>query len=176
MSRMTPVPPVDELALPPEPPKWPKVIGIISIVWGSLSALGGLCGLGSPLLLRVMGSVTEKEMGPMPPAMTPSSLQMVFIGLGMIMAVVLLSAGISTVSRKASGRKLHLIYGVVALVLCGPSVVLGIMRQRELADWMATHPDSKWAQRGAGGAGSTIGLGVGVVLGLGYPLFCLAWF
>src|SRR3954469_1748826 len=164
MSRMTPVPPVDELALPPEPPKWPKVIGIISIVWGSLSALGGLCGLASRLLGRMMGSLTEKELGPMPPAMTISPLQMGFAGLGLVIAVVVLSAAISTVSRRPTGRTLHLAYGVAALVCAVLSLSLEVMRQRQLADWMATHPDSKWAQRGAagGGAGAMVGLGCGV--------------
>ncbi len=59
-----------------------------------------------------------------------------------------------------------------------PSLSLEVMRQRELADWMAAHPESKWAQQNRGGssAGAMVGLGCAVVFGLGYPIFCLAWF
>lgn len=40
-------PPVNpgQIDFDPEPPSWPKVIGIISIVWGSLGVICNACGL-----------------------------------------------------------------------------------------------------------------------------------
>jgi hypothetical protein len=174
---MSQVPPIDssyEMTMPEEPPAWPKVVGIISIVWASLGLTCGLCGIGWILYLPTFGKQMEAQMGPMPPTMTPAPAQMALMAVGMLWAILLLVSGIMTVSRKANGRTLHLVYAVGAILLTLPSLGLQVKQQMDMADWAAKNPDSKWAQQSK--AGPAIGLSVGAVMGFAYPIFCLAWF
>ena len=43
-----------------------------------------------------------------------------------------------------------------------------------MEDWRAANPTSEWSKQSP--AGAVVGMGCGMVLGLGYPIFCLAWF
>src|SRR4051812_22540881 len=122
MSQLPPTQSDFEIPLPDEAPAWPKVVGIISIVWASAWMLCGVCGLASPLFLGMMSNMVEKDMGPMPPAMRPSLPQMALMAVGLAWAVLLLCAGIATVTRKPSGRVLHLAYAVGALIMVIPSI------------------------------------------------------
>jgi hypothetical protein len=177
MSQMPPPPvdPVLEMPMPEDPPAWPKVVGIISIVWGSLGLACGTCFFGWILYLPTFSKQMEAQMGgPMPPAMTPSPAQMGLMVVGLLWALVLLSAGIATVGRKASGRTLHLVYAIGAILLTLPSLGLSVKQQMEMADWASKNPTSKWAQQSK--AGPIVGLSFGAVMGLGWPVFCLVWF
>src|SRR6185295_15653642 len=128
----------------------------------------------SPLVLKAMLSSVEKSMGPMPPPMIPSLPQVALAGVGLVWACVLMAAGIACVGRRRVGRTLHLVYAVsIATTIVGLSLV--VMQQRELADWYAKNPSSEWTKKQSS-VGSSIGLGCGVVLGMGWPLFCLVWF
>src|SRR3954471_18440045 len=100
MSQMPPTSSAYEMPMPGEPPAWPKVIGIISIVWASLGLACGMCGFGWILYLPTFSKQMEAQMGPMPPAMTPSAAQMALMVVGILWAFVLLSAGIATIGRK----------------------------------------------------------------------------
>jgi len=174
MSQMPPVNPVLDMPMPEEPPAWPKVIGIISIVWAGLGLACGMCGFGWILYLPTFSKQMEAQMGPMPPTMTPSVAQMGLMVVGILWAFMLLSAGIATVRRKASGRTLHLAYAIGAILLTLPSLGLQVKQQMDTADWASKNPDSKWAQQSK--AGPIAGLAVGSVMGFAWPVFCLIWF
>jgi hypothetical protein len=174
MSQLPPTESAFEMPMPNEPPAWPKVVGIISIVWASLGLTCGLCFAGWLLYLPMFAKKMEAQMGPMPPTMTPSPAQMALMVVGVLWAIFLLTAGIATVSRKASGRTLHLAYAIGAILLTLPSLGLQVKQQMDTADWASKNPDSKWAQQSK--AGPMIGLSVGAVMGFAWPIFCLAWF
>lgn len=173
------VPPIEsewDDSLPSTRPGWPKVVGIISIVWGSLWILCGGCGTA----FQIWGA---SLMPPDPAASTPppsvGPLQVVSALIGIAIDVFLIVAGVMTVSRKPLGRQLHLIYAAIAL----PVFVLGMYAQMQqqalMQQWVQQNPDTqaaKWMSSGQGTAGTMIGWGCAAIAGLVYPLFLLVWF
>jgi hypothetical protein len=162
-----------------ELPGWPKVIGTISIVWASLGLLCGGCGMIFLVAMPTFMKGAVEKLGPMPPPMLPSPEQMVLGGIGFLWAIVLLVAGITTVTRRPIGRPLHLIHGAVAIILGVLAIFFQVRQQGELAAWAAANADSGWAkQMNAPGSsiGRTLGLAFTVLLSFAWPCFCLAWF
>lgn len=160
---------------PSEPPAWPKVIGWISIVWAGLWLLCGLCGVVSLAFMPQMLKSAEAQLGPMPDVMKPELAQMVLSGISLIGPIILLAAGISTISRKAIGRSLHLAYAAFSILLAIPSGYVAVTHQLKLEAWAAANQADKWAKQ----AGSplawvfiVLGFGIGVI----WPLFCAIWF
>jgi hypothetical protein len=168
-----------ELPMLEDPPKWPKVVGIFSIVWGSLWLVCGGCGLASSLLSPMLMKMAEKSMppdaGPMPSVLMPSKPQMVLMVVSVGLALLLLFAGIATVSRRAQGRTMHLVYGVLSILNTAPAVFFGYQQIQAQVAWAAANQGSVWAQRMHPEFGY-VALAVSVVLGIAWPLFCLVWF
>ncbi len=159
------------------PPAWPKVIGIISIVLGALNLTCMGCNV---LNLAVFMPMAESQMKePIPPPMQPGPLHWALMGLGFVLALLLLAAGIVTVMRRPAGRALHLGYALVSIPLTIASVAIQVQQINDMAQWAANNPDSAWAQQlNAPGAavGQWAGLIIGTALGLAYPTFLLIWF
>ncbi|MBX3386943.1 MAG: hypothetical protein KF768_10260 [Phycisphaeraceae bacterium] len=181
------VPPTsDQFGFQPEPevPAWPKVIGIISIVWASLGLFCGVCGL----LQMVAGSAFQPPTAPGAPAFQtppPSTLMMVTSVLGLIAPVLLLIAGIMTVQRKAAGRSLHLVYAVVSIILTIVGIVVAMSTMdetlKQLEAQMAAESDPNAAAQMQSmmpmmRMGAYIGVAVSGLLGVAYPLFIAIWF
>lgn len=162
--------------LPPPLPTWPKVVGIISIVWGSLGLVCGGCGLLSPIFVGMVMKGSGQEL---PPAMLAQPPQMVLMVLGLLLAVFLIIAGVTIINRKPSGFAMHLGYSLIAIPLTLLSVYFSWKQQGDLAQWAAANPDNPMA-KGMSSPGQQIGqvfgLAFGAVMGLGYPIFCLIWF
>src|SRR3954464_12580541 len=116
---------IPDIAEPKPLPGWPKVVGIISIVWGALgvTCLGCFFGM-SQFLPALMGKPDE----PLPPTLKPDPLQMGVYILGAIMALVLLIAGVLTVKRRPVGKWLHLAYAAVSLLVLPVSLYLGYQK------------------------------------------------
>jgi hypothetical protein len=158
-----------------EPSTWPTVVGTISIVWASLNMLCGGCGVLSPVLMSTFMKSAEAQMGPMPDVMKPGALQIGLAGVGLLWAIMLLAAGIMLTLRKPVSRALHLAYAGGAVVLTVVAVVVSFMIQTRIAEWVASNPDNKWAQQ-QNATMSWAMLGISIVLGLAWPVFCLIWF
>jgi len=162
-------------------PKWPKVIGILSIVVGSFFFLCG--GVGAVFIFiqpQLMQSVASNLQGGMPPVlMTTDPVRATAAISGVVWAALLIVSGILCVMRNPTARKLFLVYGTVGIMLglWGLSMQLG--QQAEVRDWIAAHPDSEYAQNSnTPGAQivQIIGLVIGIGLGLGWPAFCVFFF
>lgn len=171
-------PPLEAPQLPEEPPKWPKVMGIISIAWGSLWLL---CGLGGVGMMAFMSSMRPAESassgGPpsFPKEMLPSSFQMLLMVIGLPWAILLIASGIATVTRRRAGRPLHLVYALGGLVLVGVSTMAGVSHMSDVQRWVAANPDNMFAKSHTN-IGDLIGLAFGVFMGAAWPLFCIIWF
>jgi amino acid transporter len=171
---MSQVPPIEPmLDLPEERPSWPKVVGIVSILWGALGLVCNGCGVASPLLMGMVQM--PPEMGPMPDVMKPGLGQLVLAGIGLAMSVVLIIAGVATLQRQNAGRTLHLLWSVVNLVLVVVAIVMTLIVMGEQAAWVKDNPDSPWAKQYSPFA-TYIGIAFTVVLGGAWPVFCLIWF
>ncbi len=155
---------------------WPKVVGIISIVWGCLGITCMACGVGGIFIGPAL-MPAEMRNQPLPPTMHLTPLQAGLFVVGFIMSLVLLAAGIQTMRRSLSGRTLHLVWAVVSCF----SVVVGLYvawnQQVEMERWLNENPDSQFAKgpRVSKGTGMAI---AGALNGIGliWPIFCLVWF
>lgn len=165
----------DPYVEPPEVPKWPKVVGIISTVWGSLGMLCGCLGLAGVMFSGAFQGMMESQ-GPLPPTMQPGIAQSAQAIAGLLTTVLLLLAGILCINRKPVARPLHLIYAVISLVLLIIGVMIQIDLANEMGQWVKDNPDSPFAQNYNATATLLLGVGLAVVLGLPWPLFCLIWF
>lgn len=165
-----------------QPKAWPKVVGIVSIVWGSLSLLCNGCGFVANASQEAMMNMIPKPtgpnapvMGPMPDVMKAGIVEIAGTGLGFVLGIVLIVAGSMLVARRSASRGLHLAYAVVGALLTVAYTVFMVQKLGAMTAWAKQNPDDFWAQQSQSGF-AYIGLGFGVVIGLAYPLFCLVWF
>ncbi len=157
-------------------PSWPKVIGIISIVLGSLGVLCGAAGIGWQFLgASMMGA----QAGDFPPVYTNPPLLMTVVGvIAILWSILLIVAGSTTAGRKPAGRPMHLLWASVAIVIGAISMYNQTQMQAEVARWVSENPEKRFAkqQKMGGGLGSMIGYGCGGFFGFAWPLFTLVWF
>lgn len=161
--------PIIELA---EPPKWPSVVGGVSVGWAAL----GLGCTGCGALSLVMGLQPPSDQAP-PTTMTPPMIA--HMAVGTLNGVLLLIAGIVTCMRRPAGRSLHLTYAGISIPLLIIGIFLQLQAQAAMQQWMQDHPDSQAAQMMNSGFGKlmmSLGLILSVVLGAPWPIFCLIWF
>lgn len=167
----------DVLDLPPEPKSWPKVIGILSIIWASIGLLCAGCGVG---LMPVWRGMIEDQLkgAPPPPSMVFGTVDYALMAVGVALTFVLLAAGIATVMRKPAGRALHLAYGALSLPLLAANIWNAMQKSAAMAQWAKDYPDNPIAQSQASGGqmGELIGYAFMLCFGLAWPLFCLVWF
>lgn len=158
-------------------PQWPKVVGIISIVWSSFGLICNGCNtLGGAVGRAMVGALPPESRGPLEDQLkTITPFLMVVYVLLLLLAGLLLAAGISTLRRRPLGRGLHLAYG-------GAGVVIGVLRF--IASMPAIQQKIATMQHGAQDSAHAAGMQVGAYIGAGcvslvgvlYPLFCLYWF
>lgn len=156
-------------------PKWPKVVGIISIVLASLGLICNGCSAGMSAAAETMLGMAEEQMGPAPDVMKPSTGMIAVAVASFMWSGVLLVAGILTVARNPAGRITHLVYAVGGIILTCASTYLGLKSLEAVGEWARQNPDNQWAQNASPTMGM-ISITIGIVIGLGWPLFCLVWF
>ncbi len=165
--------PVDGFGAPN--PGWPKIVGIVSIVFSSLGYLCGICGVGFMLMMPMILKGAEEQMGPMPDIMRPGAIQIGMAALGFIPTTILMVAGIQTLRRSKTGAMAHLAYAAVGLLLGLASCAYAIYHQLEVQAWADQNSGDKWAAQ-AGSPSAWFGIVVAILFSLGYPMFCLIWF
>jgi hypothetical protein len=159
-----------------ELPGWPKVVGIISIVWGGIGITCIGCGVAGALFAPSL--IPRDQAAQMPPPMM-SPLQYLQMLLGVVMAILLIFAGVLTLRRNISGRYLHLAYAALSLPLFALSIWAGLQQQAAMDQWAAQNPDSPMAKSMSGPQaqiGQVVGWAFGAAFGLLYPLFLFIWF
>lgn len=183
--------------MPTEPPAWPKVVGIISIVLGSLGTVCGLCmavfSMAMAPFMQKMGELQQQAQAnggggrggpeipstPMPPELTPGALSIVSAVFWPIGTILLIVAGIATVKRAAKGRALHLGYAGVSLLFTLVGLGGAFMYQSASSGFLSSHPDDPWSKffNGQGGMQNQIPQALGLVcFSAIYPIFCIVWF
>lgn len=168
--------------LPPEPPVWPKVIGIIAIVWGSIGLGCGLCGASQVAITLVAQprSGATFQSAPSSPAAFISVL------LGVLISILLLIAGVMLVRRQPIARSMFLIYGVlsilsnimglvISLTIAIPDMLAQMKSQSEtITDPQMQLQTKQMLQMLE--AFMPISIIVSTAIGMLWPLFCLVWF
>ena len=175
-------PPIDppQIELDTPPPGWPKVVGIISIAWGSLGLTCGAFGAIMAAVIMPMGAKAIMETtgaSTPPPSMDPNPLMWALMISGLAVAALLLIAGIMTMSRSAAGRAMHIAYAFISIVQAAIGAFYQYSTFQDTVTWANDNVDDP-AIAGSltNPIGMYIALAFGVILGLGYPLFCIFWF
>ena len=141
-------------------PKWPTVIGVLSIVLGAPSLLG---------LVLSFCTFLDSGGGPVLELARLSGLVLaVNVGLGLWWfgsAFLLFLGGIRLIQRRSSGRTLHLFYAWFAVSL------IGAYAATWLVSVLTCAPDSRIALAGA--AWQSIRPWLPLIL---YPAFLIFWF
>ncbi|TVQ60559.1 MAG: hypothetical protein EA379_08010 [Phycisphaerales bacterium] len=161
-----------------EPAKWPKIVGIISIVLAGVGFVCGGIGTGFMFLTPgIMRTVESDLTGGVPPqVLTIDPALTAIMVFGTLWAVVLFVAGVSLLGRKPAARMMHIVYAAVAVLLTFVSTYLSMQQQQAISDWVAQNPDSEYAQTMHSEMGAMIGVAFGLALGLLWPVFLLFWF
>lgn len=179
-------PPTQGGGFEPEPARnsWPRVIGIVSIVWGSLGLVCNGCGLVMQVFQSAMMSMIPQPSGPnaqqlppIPDVMKPTALEVANMGAGLVICVVLIIAGAMLAARNPKARAAHLAYAGLSILATVVGTAIFIQKQSAIMAWAKQNPDNLWAKSQTQGANfAFISIGFGVLLGLAYPLFILFWF
>lgn len=171
---------------PPASPGWPKIIGIISIVWASLGLICNGCGAVSPLfqsfMMQMVPPEQQAQMQQQAAGQNPAvTVAMSLVGL--LLAGLLMFAAIQTLRYRWKGRMLHLVWGVISVVvaLIGAVVGWGQMKAQvagQLQQMQSDPNTAAQAQQMQGMVETTAyGMyGCMVFLSIAYPIFVLIWF
>lgn len=159
-----------------EPAGWPKVIGIISIVWGGLNTMCIGCGAGMQFMMGGMLQTVYPDGMPLV-MQSPPPINYASGAISAAAAIFLIVCGVMLLLRNPIARPLHLMYGVIALLATAFGMYLQIEVQAELAQWANDNPGTAFAQQQAksGAFGAFIGVIVTALFAV-WPLFCLIWF
>jgi len=140
-----------------KPPASITVFGVLNLVFGAL----GICGL----IFAGIGIVVEKMDWPnQPPNPVAevmnqhpiySGFQMVNVGLGFVVTVLLIVAGVSLLKRRRLGRTLSNLYGIYGIVMSLISMFLFVVFLRQdlmpiTQDGMPLGVITFWAGLGGG--------------------------
>ena len=118
---------------------------------------------------------------PPSPDMAPDLITISIGVLSLLLNVGLVIAGIVLVSRKLSGRKLHLLYSLVFIPIVVATSWNALRVQAAKEAWAQDYPDNPIAQ----GVQQQIDMGIPIaeitavailLISLAWPLFCIIWF
>ncbi len=117
-----------------ERPRWPKVIGIISILYGAFGLTCG--GIGSAFAI-VMPSLIESQLNgdPVPDGMIMHGADYLLLAVGLFLAGLLIFAGIAAVSYRPLTRMLHLMYAGCSLPITVLSYLNQTAKQESMQEW-----------------------------------------
>ena len=167
------------------PSTWPTAIGVIAIVLGGVGALGGCLGAFLPLFFDLIrrivpeGQVTGLE------GMMDWVVWIVAVSIAaMLIAVLLLVAGIGITKRRAWGPKVALVWAGLKMIFVIVHSVAGYLIQ--IAQFEAMQEAMANDQNMPAGMGAFMGslmqafgifgLLIGVLWGWALPVFLFIWF
>jgi hypothetical protein len=167
-------PPSEMGDAPPRLSGWPTGIGVLGIIVASLGIVGGCCGVLSPFttqwFIDSMGAnMPEEQVKAMKASQAPATYVIPASLLGTAFAVLLLVGSIKLIRRRASGVRLCQIWAWISIPWSVITFLVTAYFQMQVPD-----------DPNMGPVGKYIGLGMAacfvLVLGIGIPLFMLAWF
>jgi len=167
-----------EDALFSDAPRWPKVVGITSIVLASLFITCTGLGVLSIIVFFPMMQSAAAQQSPgatLPPTMQMDALKWASMAYTFVVLVVLLIAEIMLVNRRPAGRTLHLVYACLGVMGAIWGTTMQWQASQQMAAWCQANPTSPFAQQRSP-VGEMIGMVIGIVFGLSWPIFCLIWF
>lgn len=183
-SDISSAPPTVAGELPSKPSVWPKVVGIIFIVFGALGIMQGCFGAISMLMFGAFSKMMPQDQANMMNSIT--SLQPWIIASAIAafcIAVLLLVTGIGVVTRKPFGRKTAFGWAITKMVFVLLNAGLTYMTQQAqsqaMQEMMESHPNTAAAMPMFGPLMMWMGVFAIVFMiiwGWALPVFTLIWF
>ncbi len=171
--------------VPLAPPEgWPTVIGVLSIIFGSLASLQGFCGLLGLIafssLLSFLPQEVQDQMGTqMQSSMPYPGFQALQILTEFGVAILLLVGGIMLVRRKPKSRGVLTAFAWIDLLSNTYVAVLGYFVLQASMAAMKDNPQMQQVPPGMLGIMQSLGVvmvPVGWLLSAIWPVFLLIWF
>ena len=173
-----PIAPPPAVAAAP-PSDWPRVLGIIAIVLGSLGALGGCLRLAFPFVLGMLEDLASQGGGPdMFGTMREwQGWNIAASMLGMVIAVLLIVEGLGLLRRRTWSIRFGYCWAVLKMMFVLFDSILGYFIQQEMFQAMANQ-GTPIPMFGPGFFKATGALGVvlGIAWGWALPVFMIVWF
>lgn len=175
-------PPIPAHEIRPRPSRWPKVIGVISVVLGSLGVLGGICGtLAMVVGQGVMTLAAQQQQGAsaVQAMQDQTSFTVLSLLTGLLLALFLLVAGVVLICRRRRGVTLLKVWAVCRIVAVGVGSVIGyfvgvaqmeVMQQTTMG---SNQPPPGMASFITGGM--ILLFVLGLLWGWAWPIFVLIW-
>lgn len=161
-----------EIGSPEQDTTWPKVIGVISIVFGAGACLQGVWGFFAPRFIKMAAeSMPEAQAAPLAAMQEWGTWITVSSALTILIGLVLFVAGIDLVRRRRRGIKLGRVWAVLKILFGIAGAFVGLAMQQEQFRQISQ-------QTPAINTG-VIAVVVLVVVALwtcAYPVFLLIWF
>lgn len=162
----------------PDPPRWPKVVGGFSIAFACLGLVCNVCMVGMASFGASM-LPPDPTGAPLPPWANQGPMLYVQAALSLLLSLLLLAAGLTTLGRRPVARPLHLVWAVLGIIAACFGLYMQVKMNADNRRWALDNPQSPMAQ-GMNGPGANIGpicgYVIGVVFGFAWPIFCLIWF
>ncbi len=159
------------------PSSWPKVIGIIAIVLGSVAALFGLLGMFAPALTEALSKNMPPEQQRLMEVTKQYSTALTLVSLiSAVIGTVLLVAGIGLLKRLRRGVKLAIVWSIAKIAY--ELAYAGLNYRIQIQTWDAMKDDPNLSTVGGGMAGGLAWVTAVATLlfGCAFPIFMLIWF
>ena len=178
--QQSPLPPPEfSPETPPAPAVWPKVIGIIAIVFGSAGVLMNIVTAFFPLMQRMLPPEAQAAQGITPEFIERwGTYQIVSPIVMAAIALILLVGGIQLLRRRRKSRSIIYAWSVVKLIAGAVGAWIGAKMQadifanlREVTDG----PEAEIVNSMTSSVGS-IALVIGIIWIALLPVFMLIWF
>lgn len=140
-SRVSGIPPIEPGAFPPEPPRWPRGIGILCIVYGAGGILiYGFCGIAGTLLQGWLLSFSGLKAPPMPPVLVwiTAGQSVVLAMLGVLLVV----GGVRLLQLRRSARPALAAWAAARIALLVVSTVAGLVTMPTQLDYQVAMNES----------------------------------
>ncbi len=186
--------PMPAPTIPPAPPprsvitelpsRWPKTIGIINIIFGSIGFLFGLLGV---LYMIFMAKILQMTMQSQPDMLAQMEeidfsiimgTQALASGVvGILWSIILFSAGIMLVKRSRNARFTNMLWAVIRIFLAAAAVYLALVNTPRWTEHLQELADqgNEMAASMIGRSNLVVGISMALLFGLPYPLFLLIW-
>ena len=164
-------PPSEVGELPPDPSRWPTLIGVVSILLASLGLAAGCCGMASPFLPGFFSDMVPPEQIELMRASQPPVLWVISASLiGLAVSTLLLLAAIGILRRRSSGVTLCRVWAWINIPWAAISIIASIYIHLQVPQ------DAQQMSVGLQYVFLAFGICFTLLFGLGFPLFLLLWF
>jgi uncharacterized membrane protein len=142
-------PPIDyqEPFLQPQSSNWPKIIGIIAIVFGAVASLFGVLGLLAQLMVDKLAEVVpDEQKEAMTASMQNQGMNILSTALQLGAAVLLIVGGVKLLGRKRSGVSICRAWAVLKILVVILASVISYSAVKAQMEMIQNDPELANAQ------------------------------